>query len=188
MAKRLGLAVLCCLFAILAVDFCGVFVLQMGIAEVCIDSGDRRLRGMILSWPEGPVPGRAFVVKAAAELGIGPEWHAPPFTAPSNPDQGRFFQYSRIAWWAEHEPPLGRLLLRQFAEYYRHPPAESGLPAGSAFLFMLDWDPKRGCFELSERAHAQERAALQQLVDELGYVPDAGGVVSGLLDSSRVDH
>jgi hypothetical protein len=171
---------LCVLVVLLAADT----LFLDGVREVRIDSGDRRIRGLILTWPEEPVPARKYLLRAAAEAGIPSEWHRPPFTAPSYTGQGRYWQYSRMAWWAQHEPSLGKVMLRQFAEYYRHPPAESGWPPAAHFLSMLEWDERTG-YQLKERPWPADRDALQSLLDDIGYTPEPRGIVAGILDNLR---
>jgi hypothetical protein len=181
-APRLALKICGVLIAIACVD--GVF--SPKVREVRIDSGDRRSRGWVIRIPEGTVPGREHVIAMSRAAGIPPEWHKAPFTAPSYPDQGRYFQYSRIAWWAEHEPALGQILLERFAEYYRHPPPESGYPMGSQFLFMLESDPRGPGYVLSKSKTAwYDEEALQYLLDELEYRPSPGGIVESMLEARR---
>ncbi len=164
---------------VLALVVAGIFIPAgpLGTLEVRIDCGDRRQRIWFVSLPEGGVPGREHLVKLAAEIGVPAEWHEPPFTAPSNTDQGRYWQYSRIAWWAEHEPGLAKIMLKKFAEYYRNPPRESGHPSSAQFLFVLESEPTGAGYRLER---AQDWFSSHQVRDALqgiGYTPEPGGVL-----------
>jgi hypothetical protein len=152
-----------------------------GTLEVRIDSGDRRQRLWLISLPEAAVAGREHLVKLAAEIGVPTEWHRPPFSAPSNTDQGRHFQYSRMAWWAEHEPGLARIMLKQFAEYYQNPPRESGYPPSARFLFLLEQSEARG-YQL-KRVHdwGYDADMLRETLSEVGYEPAPGGVLDSAI-------
>lgn len=177
---RLGLVGL----ALVVVAF--VITTHCGVREVRIDSGDRRIRWLFFSIPESPVPGREDLIRLSKELNIPAEWHRPPFTAPTNTDQGRFKQFSGTAWWAKHEPPLGAIILKQLVEYYTHPPAESGLPLGTHFIFLLEWDRGQNDYAVSSFwLESETPESLQYLLDEIGYQPAAGSVVDEMMRECR---
>lgn len=156
------------------------------VAEVRIDSGDRRMRGWVLRWPESRVPGRERLVTASKELGIPAEWHKPPFTTPSYPDQGRHWRYSRTAWWVEHEPALGKVLLRQLADYYQNPPAEPGYPPAAYFLVLLEWDQASARYDLGESWTAIDEEQMRYLLEHAGYTPTPGGLVATRLEELAI--
>lgn len=153
----------------------------LGTLEVRIDSGDRRQRLWLISLPEGAVAGREHLVKLAAEIGVSAEWHRPPFTAPSNTDQGRHFQYSRMAWWAEHEPGLAKIMLKEFAEYYQNPPRESGYPPSARFLFLLEQSESGGYQLKRVQDWGHDAAMLRESLSEVGYQPAPGGVLDSAI-------
>jgi hypothetical protein len=163
---------------VLALVVAGIFIPAgpFGTLEVWIDCGDRRQRIWFVGWPEGGVPGREHLVKLGAEIGVPSEWHEPPFRAPSNTDQGRYMQYSRIAWWAEHEPGMAKIMLREFADYYQNPPREPGYPPSSQFLFLLETDSTGNRYQLSDlRESGWTEEQLLVALREIEYMPEPGG-------------
>lgn len=159
---------------------------QCGVREVRIDSGDRRIRCLFFSMPEDPVPNRESLIQLSKSLNIPAEWHRPPFTAPSYTDQDRYRQFSGAAWWAKHEPPLGAIILKQLVQYYTHPPAESGLPRATHFIFLLDWNRDRNDYEISNFwLQSETPETLQYVLDQIGYQPAAGSVVDGIMSKCR---
>jgi hypothetical protein len=181
---RIAKAFAIILFIVICVDLINLGILDGGALQVRIDSGDRRTRGFLLWFPEERVPGRAFLLRGAAEEGIAREWH----TVPRSPRPWRnavhFRDYASTAWWLEHEPPLGRILLREVTEYYRHRSPDSRYHELRLFLTLLEWNQDRSGFQISEfMISFYDRESLEYELDSIEYVPQPGGVIEAWLAS-----
>lgn len=103
--------------------------------------------------------------------------------APSNGDiGGRSFLYGRAAFWLKEEPELGKIVLRQIADYFLAPRSESGYPAATSILFGLQWNAQRNEYELDVSENAMldgEQLALNLAC--LGYTPRPGGRLARLV-------
>jgi hypothetical protein len=181
---RIAKAFAIILFIVICVDLINLGILDGGTLQVRIDSGDRRTRGFLLWFPEERVPGRAFLLRGAAEEGIARQWHTVPRLSRSWRDQARYWTYSRTAWWLEHEPPLGRIILRQVAEYYRDGSPDSDWGQATWFLMILEWNQDRSDFQISAFMRSvYDRESLEYELDSIEYVPQPGGVIEAWLAS-----
>jgi hypothetical protein len=150
-----------------------------GKIEVRIDSGDRRVSSGLFSMSQRSVAGRERIMAAAKELGIPAEWHAVRH-APSDSDGGRWRLYQGIAFWLDAEPGLGKKMLSDAADYFRHPWSYDSLPRSAGFCFELTWDEERQKMQIDEH-QCTNPEVLQAELDAAGYVPEPGELLSRLL-------
>jgi hypothetical protein len=154
-----------------------------GKPEVRIDCGDLRWHGRVFALPGGRLKpeDRESLRTASKTIGIAPKWCPVLHSAPSNNDiGGRRYLYTRTAAWLRIEPALGRIILKQVADYVEHPSRDSGYPPVTSLLWYLwpDQDSERYEFKLRSDGDAEQ---IRSIINDLKYTPDPDGPIAKLI-------
>lgn len=175
--SRKFLTRICTIGLALGALLAGMDLYFFGRPQVRIDSGDARLKGLVFAMPAGRVRGREQIVACATRIGIERKWfdmRGPPSCSWC----GRGYLYSGLGFWFEKEPKLGERMLKDAAEYFRHPERRNHLPPGTFFTWATHWNTETNSFQVDSDQWTNEN--LDFAFAEMNVAPEPGGFLEHL--------